>query len=153
MSEETLLIQAVDVPGLRAERSSIRRACARIQALLTDAVISGAAPVSEDLTPAIGALVDRWTRHVRLAEAPDGLLEQIVTDSPRLSNRVARLSAEHAVVTTELRSAQELLAAAQPDLAGVQRLLGWAIDAIEGHRRRGNAVIYDAYHVDIGLGE
>jgi len=153
MAEETMLTPIVDVPGLRAERSSIRRACARIQNLLTDAVVSGQTAVPAELTLAIGTLVERWTRHVRLAEAPDGLLEQIVTDAPRLSNRVARMGAEHAVVSTELRSAQELLAAPAPDLAGVRQLVTWAVEAIEGHRHRGNQLIYDAYNLDIGLGE
>ena len=88
-----------------------------------------------------------------LAEAPDGLLHQIVTDSPRLSTTVARLSGEHPVVTTEIRSALDLLAVPAPDLTGVGHLLDWAMDAIAQHRRRGNQLIYQAYNVDIGLGE
>ncbi len=158
MSEEALRLAAldrpatVDVEGLRAERATIRRACTRIQELLPEAVAGEAAEL-ERLTEAVIALLERWNRHVRLAEAPDGLLHQIVTDSPRLSTTVARLSGEHPVVTTEIRSALDLLAVPAPDLTGVGRLLDWAMDAIDQHRRRGNQLIYQAYNVDIGLGE
>ncbi|MFZ0161201.1 MAG: hypothetical protein WAL50_19395 [Kineosporiaceae bacterium] len=143
---------AVDVEGLRAERATIRRACARIQELLPDAMAADAADL-DVLTEAVTALLQRWNRHVRLAEAPDGLLHQIVTDSPRLSTTVARISREHPVVVTQIRSALELLGAPDPDLASVRRLLGWAMDAMEQHRRRGNQLIYDAYNLDIGLSE
>jgi hypothetical protein len=153
MSEEALLSPAVDVHGLRAERATIRRACAQIGELLTDAVVAGQDAVPDELATALGALAERWARHVRLTEAPDGLLNQIIADSPRLAGAVGRLDAEHAVVATELRSAQELLSAPTPDLAGVRRLVDWAMQAIEGHRRRGNQLIYDAYSLDIGLGE
>ncbi len=158
MSEEALHLTAldrpatVDVEGLRAERATIRRACTRIQELLTE-VAAGEGAEVERLTEAVTTLLERWNRHVRLAEAPDGLLHQIVTDCPRLSTTVARLGGEHPVVTTEIRSALDLLAAPAPDLTGVGRLLDWAIDAIDRHRRRGNQLIFDAYSVDIGLGE
>lgn len=158
MSEEALRLAAadrsvtVDVEGLRAERATIRRACTRIQELLT-ATASGETADLDGLTEAVTTLLERWNRHVRLAEAPDGLLHQIVTDSPRLSTTVARLSGEHPVVVAEIRSALELLAAPAPDLTGVGRLLNWAMAAIDQHRRRGNQLIYDAYSVDIGLGE
>lgn len=152
MSEEAVLAptSSVDVPALNTERASIRRACARICALLSPPVTPDALP---ELLAALDSLTQRWARHVRLAEAPDGLLQRIVTDAPRLALPVQRLGSEHAVVSNTLGLVRARLEADRADLAAAGALLDQAMTGIESHRHRGNQVIYDAYNLDLGLGD
>ena len=144
-----------DVEEVRARRASLRRAGAGVRELLRGpgpgAPASGGAVLA-----AVRELGQVWARHTAATEAGDGMLAQILGDSPRLSPAVGRLRREHEAVTDALRAVERLLAQAGPE-APVGPPAGPALDrlldAVDRHRRDGRRLIYDAYQVDLGLGE
>jgi hypothetical protein len=143
----------LDLDAVRARRTSLRVTCAAVRRLLPDDT-HGAAPVPADrLLEAVTDLDRIWTTHTGETESADGMLAQILHDCPRLAPSVGRLRREHRIVAAELRIVEHRLAAVPAggpaDPRGVTHLL----DAVEAHRRAGRELIYDAYHVDLGLGE
>ncbi len=152
MSDDALTSPAIDVQGVRERRESMRLACQQIQRLL-DAVSIDERTPPEDLAAAVERLADRWAAHVSQTESPTGILNQVVTDSPRLSTTAARLQDDHTLVGDRIRAAQRLLAVEPADLPEVRHQLDAAIAAIDKHRQGGNDLLYKAYSIDIGLGE
>jgi hypothetical protein len=152
MSDEALASPTIDIERVRARRASVRKAYQRVQELLAGVPLEERTPPAE-LSAAVATLAEHWETHVRSTESVDGIIAQIVTDAPRLSTTASRLQGDHAVITGQIRKAQELLAAVDVDLPAVRAQLDTAIEGIERHRRSGNTLIHDAYNLDIGLGE
>ena len=107
------------------------------------------------VTKELTGVRDAWDLHVDTTEKPDGLYEEIVTMSPRLSGTVDRLRHEHPEITEALGQMVERveqveigaiawpLDDARDDL---QRLIGRLVR----HRQRGADLVWEAYNVDIG---
>jgi hypothetical protein len=103
----------------------------------------------------ITAVRDAWDQHVEHTEKPEGLYEEIVTMSPRLSGTIDRLRGEHPEIT---EAVGEMLARLeQVEIGGLpwplddarddlQRLIGKVIR----HRQKGADLVWEAYNVDIG---
>lgn len=107
------------------------------------------------------ALVDlsaTFERHCAIVEAPDGVFDQVLAAAPRLEGMVERLRKEHIaiadVVTAELRAARDLgnTADVEQALEARQRLTD-LITALSRHRQGGADLVYEAYAVDIGVGD
>jgi hypothetical protein len=110
-----------------------------------------------------------WTEHSAVTEQPGGMLAQIVTDCPRLAPAADRLRHEHATVSQALAAARAALdpgtssppgsgtagQAAETDTGGTgaSSLLRAVADAVDRHREAGRSLLYEAYQVDLGLGE
>lgn len=103
----------------------------------------------------ITAVRDAWDQHVEHTEKPEGLYEEIVTMSPRLSGTIDRLRGEHPEIT---EAVGEMLARLEEvEIGGLpwplddarddlQRLIGKVIR----HRQKGADLVWEAYNVDIG---
>ena len=154
-----------ELDEVRARRASVRRAAGQLREILDAAGAPGEPGDGEpgDAVRAGSALaatenLDRvWRNHALVTESPDGVLEQIVTDCPRLAPAVDRARHEHEVVAATLRAVRARLAGLPPgspidptiDRPALQRLL----TAVDRHRRNGRDLLYQAYQVDLGLGE
>jgi hypothetical protein len=142
-----------EVEVVRARRASLRRAVTEVRRMLGTPDGGAGADGGADAVLIALAQLDRvWDNHTRVTESPDGMLEQILADAPRLSPEVARLRAEHASVAVALAAVQQQLAG-QPRQARQSPELSRALDAVDRHRREGRELIYRAYQLDIGLGE
>jgi hypothetical protein len=150
MTDETLLSPA-DLSAVRDRRASLHRACLQLRKLLSAGPAESAD--REALARAVSTIAQRWERHVIETEAPEGLLNQILTDAPRLATMVDRFRREHPSITAEIRVLRELLDAPIPDLVVIQHHLTTLLAAVDRHRRGGSELIHQAYNIDIGLGE
>ncbi len=107
---------------------------------------------------ALAVVHDVWTRHIVETEAPGAFLDDLVTESPRLSKPTIRLREEHSDILATIVNG-EIRLADPPDDSGYEK---WAEDvrveltallaALARHRQRGADLIYEAFAVDIGGG-
>jgi hypothetical protein len=97
---------------------------------------------------------EAFDEHIFVTEKPEGLYEEIMEMSPRLTGKIKRLDEEHPVILAEIDDRLARLEALDtqdvwpPDVArdDVNRLLG----RIVRHRQRGADLVWEAYNVDIG---
>ena len=140
----------------KGQRLSLRRAIAALEEALaaTDDPdgLGGQDALPARLGPALERLQEGFAAHVEVTEAPGGLYQEILENTPRLANRVTRFRREHAEITDGIGHAiAESSAATNPE--AVQALRDHAVrlfaDLVR-HRKRGLDLVYEAYHVDIG---
>jgi hypothetical protein len=97
---------------------------------------------------------EAFDEHIFVTEKPEGLYEEIMGMSPRLTGKIKRLDEEHPVILGEIDDRLARLEALDtqdvwpPDVArdDINRLLG----RIVRHRQRGADLVWEAYNVDIG---
>lgn len=149
-----------ELDEVRARRASVRRAAARLRELL-DRVPGpdeeGAAVTAGTALAAVRNVDRVWRNHTSVTESPDGMLAQIVADSPRMAPAVDRARHEHEVVAATLSTVCGRLAGLPADSPiddGIDRpALLRLLTAVDRHRLNGRDLIYQAYQVDLGLGE
>lgn len=107
------------------------------------------------------ALVDlgaAFERHIAVTEGPDGLLERIKNEAPRLSAPVNALVDEHQRLREHISETVDLArqAADRTDAGAADQVRQAVTDlmgAIIYHRQAGSDLVYEAYEVDIGAGD
>ena len=86
--------------------------------------------------------------HVDEVEARDGLLPQLVSDAPRLSNLVRILERDHRRL---LDSCDEIISVASgADAAEIRSMARELMGDLVDHRQQGADLVYAAYSEDIG---
>lgn len=142
-----------DFGGVRQRREALLVAATVLEAAL--AAPASSARWSDDLGEALSALDSTLAEHVAVAEAPDGALERVREDAPRLSNHIDRLIAEHELLTSATEGLIDQLEHASPERSRAEvddlrdealRLLAMIVR----HRHRGADLFYEAYNVDVG---
>jgi hypothetical protein len=142
----------------KGQRLSLRRAIAGLEEALaaTDDPdgLGGQDGLPARLAPALERLREVFAAHVEVTEAPGGLYQEILENSPRLANRVTRFRREHTEITEGIgRAIAESSTAGAGGPEAVQALRDHAVrlfaDLVR-HRKRGLDLVYEAYHVDIG---
>ena len=140
----------------KGQRLSLRRAIAALEEALATTddpdSLGGQDALPARLGPALAHLQEVFAVHVEVTEAPGGLYQEILENTPRLANRVTRFRREHAEITDGIRHAiAESATASDPE--AVQALRDHTVrlfaDLVR-HRKRGLDLVYEAYHVDIG---
>jgi len=148
-------------PGLDDVR--IRRA--GLKAALSNLELALAAPFANrvdwvtHVRDTLAVVHDVWTRHVLETEAPGAFLDDLVSESPRLSKPTIRLREEHSDILATIVNAEIRLDDPPSDEAAY---VAWAeevrveltalLAALARHRQRGADLIYEAFAVDIGGG-
>ena len=140
----------------RGQRLSLRRAIAALEEALAAPDdpdgLGGPDGLPARLGPALERLQQVFSIHVEITEAPGGLYQKILENTPRLANRVTRFRREHAEITEGIRRGIAECATAR-DPEAVQALRDHTVrlfaDLVR-HRKRGLDLVYEAYHVDIG---
>jgi len=158
-----------DTPGvgmqaLNPALNDVRLRRAGLKSALSGLELALAAPYANrvdwvtQVRDALDAVHEVWSHHIAETEAPAGFLEDIVTESPRLSTPASRLRREHVeILSTIVRGEATLIT--PPDDASYD---AWAEDvrveltallaALARHRQRGADLVYEAYAVDLGGG-
>jgi hypothetical protein len=108
---------------------------------------------------ALAVVHDVWTRHITATEEPGAFLDDLVSESPRLSKPTTRLREEHSDILATIVNGEIRLD--DPPADG-STYVAWAEDvrveltarlaALARHRQRGADLIYEAFAVDIGGG-
>lgn len=99
-----------------------------------------------------------FERHIAVTEAPGGLLSEIRSAAPRLGNGVERLRHDHGRIRQELadRLADVRKVIADSDASRaleVRRSVTEVLTDLVNHRQLGSDLVYEAYAVDIGVGD
>ena len=99
-----------------------------------------------------------FERHCAMVEAPGGLFAEVLEAAPRLGSMVTRLRDEHVEISdqlrTELRDVRELAKGGTVDEAvTVRDRLTALLGLLSRHRQGGADLVYEAYAVDIGVGD
>lgn len=139
---------------VRERRASLYRAMLGLEEAVASPVDMGE-PWRQRVIGAAEHLRELIDEHTHETERPGGFLETIVSDAPRLVNRVNHIRNEHVELQRQVGHLLRALDDTAPaDLSAraddvrdeTMRLLG----ALARHRQRGADLIYEAYEVDIG---
>jgi hypothetical protein len=139
--------------ALRQHRAELRESMSALESALAAPAIAGRARWAQRVHVALVELSGDFRAHVDITEGPDGLYRDLLRTSPRLSDAVAGLTREHALITGQLDSLMSRVAAAPDAVEDVDavRELGTALlGRLVRHRQRGSDLVFEAYEVDIG---
>jgi hypothetical protein len=137
--------------AVRGRREALHAAIGQLEQEL--AALGGATPPDRDrLVRALEALHATLEEHVRGADAPAGLLQQVVEVAPWLGPRVRRLQDDHRALRDH---AAELVDRARrgTDPADVVADAHELAAHVGAHRHRAAAVILDAYNLDLAASD
>lgn len=107
------------------------------------------------------ALVDLgaiFERHIAATEGPGRLFSEVTAHAPRLSNAVERLIRDHRDIRTHIGAALDTVR----DLSGMpadeiadhgREAVLELLERLLRHRQTGADLVYEAYAVDIGVGD
>jgi len=136
---------------LRRQRADLRDAISALEKALAAPAPGRHDAWAERVQVALVELSADFREHIDITESPGGLYRGLLMTAPRLSNAVARLTREHAVIATHV---DDLLARVSgPEVKEVDsvRDLGMALlGRLVRHRQRGSDLVYEAYAVDVG---
>jgi hypothetical protein len=138
--------------ALRRHRAELRESMSALENALAAPAIAGQARWVQRVQVALVKLSGDFGEHVDMTEGPAGLYRDLLKTSPRLSDAVASLTREHALIT---RQVDDLISrvATQDVTEDVDRVrdLGTALlGRLVRHRQRGSDLVFEAYEVDIG---
>ena len=136
---------------LRRQRADLRDAISALEKALAAPAPGRHDAWAERVQVALVELSADFREHIDITESPGGLYRGLLMTAPRLSNAVARLTREHALIATHV---DDLLARVSgPEVKEVDsvRDLGMALlGRLVRHRQRGSDLVYEAYAVDVG---
>jgi len=138
--------------ALRRIRAELGGSIAALEQALAAAAPGRAREWAERVDVALVELSADFREHVAVTEGTDGLHGDILATAPRLSNSVARLVGEHAVIIKLIGDLMSWVSQPVPDgEVDAIRDLGTALlGRLVRHRQRGADLIYQAYQVDLG---
>ena len=138
--------------ALRQHRAELRESMSALEGALAGPAIAGRARWAQRVHVALVELSGDFTAHVDITEGPDGLYRDLLETSPRLSEAVASLTREHALITGQLDGLMSRVAApdAVEDVDAVRDLGTALLGRLVRHRQRGSDLVFEAYEVDIG---
>ena len=158
------------MPDVREQnRAALAAVRIRRDALL-DAVLDFeqalAAPASDraalwaaDVATALDGLRVVFEHHVADTESEGGFFQVLLDDEPRLTRAVERMRADHVTISTtadELAERLRRVASAGDVDADIDSLRAGLLDLIRAllvHRHRGSELVYEAYNVDLSVGD
>jgi hypothetical protein len=162
---DSTLGAGADTQALNPALDDVRLRRAGLKAALSGLELALAAPAANraewvtNVRESLGVVHEVWTRHIVETEAPGAFLDELVTESPRLSKPTSRLRREHSEILATIVRAEKSLATPP---AEDEAYATWAealrveltalLAALARHRQRGADLVYEAYAVDLGGG-
>ncbi len=143
------------IRDVRARRQRLRMMMDRLEASLAAPAPGREAAWVESVRAALGDVTAALSDHVAEVEAADGLFTQVRADAPRLESRIRGLEAQHVELAASARALGEQLAAAGAEAKAdtlrhdLLRLIG----QLARHRQVGADLLYEAYVVDVSVGD
>jgi hypothetical protein len=129
---------------------SLEHEISRLSELLVDRSGSGA------WWAAMAQRVESLSRALWETNGAGDLHVDITSDEPRLVPAVARLEAEHAMISTEISGLRTLISRHAGDRGAVAVVVARSTEVIaliRAHQRRAREVVHEAWSVDLGGGE
>jgi hypothetical protein len=137
---------------LRRRRGELRESLDAVELSLSAPAAVDRAGWVRRVHEALGGLGEDLQHHIEITEGDEGLYSELLAASPRLSEAVSRLAAEHTAIRKQL---DDLLARVDgaddlEDVTVVRDLGTDLLGALIRHRQRGADLVYEAYEFDIG---
>lgn len=148
---DRLPIDAAEAEAYAARRQALHLAVVDLERVL-DELATDDAPDRDRFVAGVRALHDAFQDHVREADAPDGLLAQILSDAPWFAARVERLREEHGRLIDRATSLIDAGASDREVDALLLEARQLAADVAD-HRHAGTDLLMDAYMLDIPAGD
>jgi len=146
----------------RAALAAVRVRRDALLDVILDLEQSLAAPATErarawaaNVAGSLDALRNVFQHHVEDTEREGGFFEEILEEEPRLTRAVERMRADHVTIATSADELAERLHAVT-DATDVEPLRSGLLDLIRSllvHRHRGSELVYEAYNVDLSVGD
>lgn len=147
------MTMTLDFGEVRQRREALLDAAKALEGAL-------AAPASgpgwrNGLGDALSTLRETLVEHVTATEAPDGIINVVRRDAPRLASHADRLVADHGRLMADTEELLDRLGGAPADWTktDVDDIRDRALELLHmimRHRHRGSDLVYDAYNVDVG---
>lgn len=137
---------------LRRHRAELRESMSALEAALAAPATADQARWAERVNVALVELSGDFREHINITEGPDGLYRDLFKTSPRLSDAVAGLTREHALIRGQVDSLLARVTATHvsEDVDGVRDLGTALLERLVRHRQRGSDLVFEAYEFDIG---
>jgi hemerythrin HHE cation binding domain-containing protein len=144
--------------AVRVRRDALLDAILELEQALASPATERAPAWASEVGDALGNLRDVFEHHVEDTEREGGFFEELLDDEPRLTRAVERMRADHVTIATTSDELAERLRAATGGDAGadVEPLRAGLLDLIRAllvHRHRGSELVYEAYNVDLSVGD
>jgi hypothetical protein len=141
------------VDETRSQRTGVRVAAADVQDALARPSFDREDEWRDQLRDRLDALANAFARHVDVAEAPEGVLQRVPSEEPRLAHRAERLRRDHAAIRDDIErvvfEVRPMHALDAGDIAEIRTLVDDLLRKISYHRYLGADLVYQAYDVDI----
>jgi hypothetical protein len=134
---------------VRERRAGLRAAVGRVEGALATPARGRSDQWAKELAAELDELGDSLDLHVRVTEADDGLLRDIVTTAPHLSHRVERVRHDHVTLQHLLDDARASLPRDDEGVPAARDRVVALLTGIVRHRHLGSELVYDAYNVDL----
>ncbi len=139
----------------RRERSAMVAAMRRLEDMLGRAAPARSDAWTSDVADALDALRAGMREHVLVAQDQDGLLAEILEQEPRLVPRVEQLRQEYVElerIASMMRDDLRRDGVAQ-DVATTRLQLRQLLGELRAHQSAESDLIWEAFAVDIGVGD
>lgn len=140
--------------SLRLHRAELLESIRTLEQALAAPAAGRTRPWAERVNVALVELTADFREHIGLTEGPDGLYHDVLATSPRLTNAVNGLTAEHAQIEEMTARLLDRLAEASSathvDVDGVRDDATMLLSRLSRHRQRGADLVYEAFELDIG---
>lgn len=149
--QERLRLSDAAAEAYHARREALHGAVIDLDEEL-DALEAQGEPDAERFRTAMRRTLTTVQRHIEEADAPDGLLEEILDAAPWFASRAEQLRGEHAELldrATRVLEQADATDAVEPLLADARSLSSH----ISEHRHRGTKLLMDAYMLDVTAGD
>lgn len=140
------------VDALRRQRAELRESMSALEDALAGPASAGQARWAERVHVALVELSADFREHIVVTEGKNGLYNDLLESTPRLSGAVARLTQEHAQIRDLI---DDLLGRvptpeSKQDMDRVRDLGTALLGILVRHRQRGSDLVYEAYELDVG---
>ena len=144
---------------LKSRRGFVDRTLAAIERV--EGSLASAAPGRQrqwlsEVHEAVAALEEAMSDQSSDTDDENGLMAEIERNEPRLSHQVQRLRREYHELRQQLaalRSQLDPSSQTTPDYAQIRERVGMLLAAVRHYRGRENDLVFEAYEIDLGVGD
>lgn len=140
------------IEALRVRRAELYESMSALEQALAAPTPGRLDAWAERVHVALVELVSDFREHIAIAEGPNGVYRGVLSTTPRLAEKVARLTREHAEITDLIDHLLTRVGAAPFDDGGdgVRDLGTTLLVRLIRSRQRSADLVYEAYQSDIG---
>jgi hypothetical protein len=141
--------------AVRIRRDTLFDAVLELEQALAAPATDRARAWATEVSDSIDRLRAVFEDHVADTEREGGFFDELIDDEPRLTRAVERMRGDHVTIATTADDLAERLGDVD-DGTDVEAFRAAVLDLIRAllvHRHRGSELVYEAYNVDLSVGD